>query len=296
MSGCRDCYARPSTDSGKSLMKIFRFLFAAFFFTSSPVLAVPAPMQPDVYEGGIDVREYFVSEKLDGVRGRWTGEHLETRNGNRIQAPAWFTHGWPKEPLDGELWIARGRFEDISGIARRQQPADADWRQVTFMVFDLPAHPGPFAERLETLRAVIAAADVPWLVGIEQFRVNSTAELDARLQAIIDTGGEGLILHHRDNRYAAGPSSGLLKYKPWQEGEAIVRAHLPGKGKYEGLTGALLVETADGRQFRVGSGLSGADRAAPPAIGSRIIYRHNGLTRNGLPRFPRFIRQVKDKD
>lgn len=121
--------------------------------------------------------EYFVSEKLDGVPGRWTGEHLETRNGHRISAPAWFTAGWPEMPMDGELWIAGGRFEEVSGIVRRQAPADAEWRRVKFMVFDLPAHPGTFAERVAAMQAL---RDVPpWLVVIDQFRVADARELVA---------------------------------------------------------------------------------------------------------------------
>lgn len=238
--------------------------------------------------------EYFVSEKLDGVRGRWTGEHLETRNGHRISAPAWFTAGWPEIPMDGELWIAGGRFEEVSGIVRRQAPADAEWRRVKFMVFDLPAHPGTFAERVAAMQAL---RDVPpWLVVIDQFRVADARELDRRLAEIVANGGEGLILHHQDNRYAAGPSRGLLKYKPWQEGEAKVVAHVPGKGKYAGLVGALLVETDDGRRFRVGSGLADADRAAPPPLGAHIVYRYNGVTENGLPRFPRFVQEVEEEE
>ena len=56
------------------------------------------------------------------------------------------------------------------------------------------------------------------------------------------------------------------------------------------MTGALEVESADGRRFRLGSGLSEADRAEPPPIGSWVTYRYNGLTSTGLPRFARFLR------
>ena len=71
---------------------------------------------------------------------------------------------------------------------------------------------------------------------------------------------------------------------------ARVVAYLPGKGKYEGLVGSLLVERDDGARFRLGSGLSDAERADPPAIGSLVTYRYSGLTPNGLPRFARFLR------
>ncbi len=56
-------------------------------------------------QGRADVSHYLVSEKLDGVRAFWDGDVLRTRNGIVINAPAWFVAGFPKRPLDGELWI-----------------------------------------------------------------------------------------------------------------------------------------------------------------------------------------------
>jgi DNA ligase-1 len=56
------------------------------------------------------------------------------------------------------------------------------------------------------------------------------------------------------------------------------------------MLGALVVQMQDGRRFRLGSGFTDAQRAAPPPIGSLVTYRYNGLTRNGLPRFARFQR------
>lgn len=32
----------------------------------------------DTYDGNVDLAEYWVSEKYDGVRGYWDGEHLLT--------------------------------------------------------------------------------------------------------------------------------------------------------------------------------------------------------------------------
>jgi DNA ligase-1 len=45
-------------------------------------------------------------------------------------------------------------------------------------------------------------------------------------------------------------------------------------GKYIGLTGALEVEEADGTTFKVGSGLSDAQRKDPPKIGTVITFKY----------------------
>jgi DNA ligase-1 len=56
------------------------------------------------------------------------------------------------------------------------------------------------------------------------------------------------------------------------------------------MLGSLLVETADGIQFRLGTGFSDAERRNPPAIGSLVTYQYSGLTPAGVPRFARYLR------
>ena len=240
--------------------------------------------------GAHPVAAFWVSEKLDGVRGRWDGERLWTRGGLPVDAPAWFTAGWPRMPMDGELWLGRGRFEETSALVRNSPADDAAWRPLRFLVFDLPAHGGSFDERVHAMRRIPGPGVPPWLGPVAQSRIPDRVLLQARLDAVIAAGGEGLMLHRGDARYGAGRSDALIKLKPHDDAEARVIAHLPGRGKYAGMVGSLLVERADGARFRLGSGLGDADRLDPPPLGSLVTYRYNGLTGNGLPRFPRYLR------
>jgi DNA ligase-1 len=73
-----------------------------------------------------------------------------------------------------------------------------------------------------------------------------------------------------------------------------VVAHLPGKGKYAEVVGALRMELPDGRRFSLGSGLTDALRRNPPPVGALVTYRYRELTSSGMPRFPRYLR-VRDK-
>lgn len=257
--------------------------------------AEPPPlMLAKSYTADIDPRDWWVSEKLDGVRAYWDGERLISRGGHPIHAPAWFTAGWPAQPLDGELWSGRSRFEDLSATVRDAVPDDAAWRAVRYRVFDLPAHPGVFDERLAQLKRVVAAAGSTSLHAIEQLRIDSRAALDARLAEVVAAGGEGLMLHRADSHYRARRTDDLLKLKPYDDAEARVVAYQPGAGKYAGQVGALVVERADGLRFELGSGLTDAQRREPPPLGSWVTYRYNGSTEAGVPRFARFLR-IRDE-
>ena len=61
-----------------------------------------------------------------------------------IHAPKWFTENFPAQPMDGELWMGRGTFDRLSGIVRKKIPDERDWKQVRYMLFELPESSGNF--------------------------------------------------------------------------------------------------------------------------------------------------------
>ncbi len=250
---------------------------------NEPLLARNAPT-------GIDPTGYLVSEKHDGVRALWDGKQLRFRSGRVVAAPAWFTAKLPAIALDGELWLARGQFDALSGIVRKAVPVDAQWQRVQYMVFELPQGKGRFEERAEQLYDIVKAAAWPQLHAVAQMRISSPAALQAKLKATLDFGGEGLMLHLASAPVTTGRSDVLLKLKRVQDAEAIVVAHVPGKGKYTNQLGALEVKTSDGQQFKLGTGLTDAQRKNPPAIGSIVTYTYRDTTPQGIPRFASFLR------
>jgi len=272
---------------------MFKMLILLLVLGSFPLLAVTKPdlLLAQDYQDNIDVSQYWVSEKLDGVRAYWDGKQLISRGGNIIQAPAWFTADFPPRPLDGELWLARQQFAQILSTVSKQQPVSSEWQQLAYYIFELPQAEGTFTERIRMMQLLVQQQNSPYLQLVPQFRVADRATLLATLTQLEQAGAEGLMLHHQDAHYKTGRSADLLKLKTYQDAEATVIGYRPGRGKYQGMVGALIVRTPEGLEFAIGSGLTDALRQTPPAIGSEITYRYNGYTSNGIPRFARFLRE-----
>lgn len=250
----------------------------------------PAILLANVLSADIDVTQYLVSEKYDGVRAIWDGRVLKFRSGRVVNAPAWFIAKLPSQSLDGELWLAREQFEQLSGIVRKNEPIDEEWRQLKYMVFELPDGAGTFTERAVRIREIVEAAKFPQLVAVAQTPIASRAALQQRFDKIVADGAEGLMLHLASAPYSTGRSDVLLKLKPLLDAEAKVVEHVPGKGKYKGMMGALRVEMPDGRRFNIGTGFTDSVRKNPPPVGTTITYTYPSLTKSGLPRFAAYLR------
>lgn len=287
-----DYYHAQRTAPGSIVFPTILCFLITLLLTLSIAMPVAATETPDVmlakvYRHHEDVTRFWVSEKLDGVRARWDGRQLISRGGKIFMAPEWFVRDFPDQPLDGELWMGRGSYEDVVSVVRRQTPHDG-WRNVKFMVFDLPAQESTFTKRIEAMRQL---KKTPYLDVIDQFRVASNKAFMDKLDDIARQGGEGLMLHRQNALYHSGRSDDLLKVKPFEDAEAIVVGYKPGKGKITGLMGAIKVRMANGKEFYIGSGFTQQQRKTPPPIGGLVTYRYQGFTQAGIPRFAVFVRQ-----
>ena len=237
---------------------------------------------------------YLVSEKLDGVRAYWTGSKLISRQGKLIAAPKWFTDALPDTPIEGELWLGRGKFEKLVSITSKQQPREAEWRQVKFMLFDLPVSDLPFDKRLEKLEQLVLQANVDFLKLIPHFSYASIEQIERYFTNTVDQGGEGIMLNIANSPYLPGRQKSVLKIKPYYAAEATVIDHIAGTGKLKNLMGSLVVRNKQGQTFKIGTGFSLSERQNPPKFGQVITYKYFGLTRTGKPKFASFLR-VKER-
>ncbi len=285
----------------KSIRHLFLIVIASAVFLALFATQINAKQNDSnvllaqVYQRGIDVKQYLVSEKYDGVRAVWDGSTFHTRTGRVITAPTWFTKDLPKTSLDGELWLGHGKFDALSGAVRKDVPIDEEWRGISYMVFELPHTAGTFAERAKRIVEIVNQANIPHLKAVKQYRVNDEITLNKQLKQMVAQGGEGLMLHRADAQYITGRSDVLLKVKLLFDVEATVIAHMPGRGKYTGKLGALEVETPEGIRFKLGTGFTDAQRANPPKIGSIVTYTYRDITKTGKPKFASFLRERNEQ-
>ncbi len=249
----------------------------------------PAVMLANKWMPAIDIKGWWLSEKLDGVRGCWTGTEMLSRSGKKIQVPKWFTKNFPPFPLDGELWTDRKSFSEIISIVKTNGN-EKRWEKVCYYIFDVPIHNVPFEKRIDKAKDWYNKNHSLYGKVLEQKICLGRQHLSVALKKIEDAGGEGIMLRRPGSFYSTGRSSDILKVKTFHDADGIVIKHLKGKGRNSNRMGSVLVKLPDGKRFLIGSGFTDVERENPPPIGSTITFKYKEINKSGIPRFASYLR------
>ena len=237
----------------------------------------------------VNIDGWWLSEKLDGVRGCWTGTEMLSRSGKKINVPAWFIENFPPFALDGELWTGRGRFSEIISIVRKKRPG-AEWQRISYYIFDVPHNSKKFEDRLKMAKDWFSDNPSSYAKILEQKFCRNKQHLMEELKTIETLNGEGIMLRRPASLYKNGRSRDILKVKTFHDTEAVVVAHIKGKGRNKDRMGSLKVVLPDGKHFLIGSGFTDKERENPPPIGSVITFKYKEINKSGIPRFASFLR------
>jgi DNA ligase-1 len=237
-----------------------------------------------------NINNWYMSEKLDGIRAYWNGKELLSKNGNKIFAPTWFIKDFPSFELDGELWTKRDDFENIQNIVLDTNSTE-DWKKITYNIFELPNSKGNFPKRLKKLENWLTKNPNNYIKIIPQIICKDKTHLNNYLKELIEKKAEGIIIKNPNLNYQTEKNNNLLKVKTFLDDEAIVINHNYKNDKFK----SLVVKLKNGVIFNLGGGFSVNEKINPPKIGEIITYKYYGLTKNGKPKFASFLRVRKNE-
>ena len=177
------------------------------------------------------------------------------------------------------------------------------------LVFDALAHPVPLKQEQTFIRAHVRK-HTPVRV-LDQTPISNRAHLDLFMNSVLDCGGEGIILRDGNQGWVCARSHNVLKYKPFHDAEARIIGFTAGRGKYDGMIGALVTDY-NGKRLEL-SGLTDAERSirSLPSgadvvpgkdlpqgtstihfrIGETVTFRYRELSDDGIPKDARYWRK-----
>jgi len=202
-----------------------------------------------------------------------------------------------RHELDGELYHHGWPFEEIFSVVSRTKNIHPEYEAIQYHIFDTIVD-GPQVSRLQM---------IPEL-GLKPPLVRTPVEIcwsfDDVMRAydkFVDRGFEGIVARHVDNEYVRRRTPMMMKFKPKKDDfyEVIdYNEEIDKNGNPKGRLGSLVCRGTDGTVFKVGSGLTDADReslwTARETLAGKLChvkYQHLTAGRK-VPRFPVFVSVV----
>lgn len=265
-----------------------KYLNLSFPISEHPPIKDKESESPIIFENyfmlGVDWKHdadptnWWLSEKYDGVRALWNGKEFYSRSGKTISnIPKYFKENIPSTYLDGELWIQYGKFHEVSSLLFRNSIKVELWKNVKYMVFDLPSLSNmPYEQRITALSAL--EGELPSHVKVvPPVQCKGKEDLMEYFNGIINAGGEGVILREPNSYYAHSRSNSLQKLKWYFEMEV----------KFVGMSnGQLVCEEYNGNVCVVQCPPDLLDDPMP--YGSVVVVKHLGKQGNGPLRGARY--------
>jgi DNA ligase-1 len=219
--------------------------------------------------------------------------------------------------LDGELIVGSPTAGDVWNVTSSAVMRSSGTPNFTFYVFDLIAGDKFYHRQMELARLFNAGKLGPHVQLVKQHYVTSISELGSIEKHYVELGYEGVMVRDPDGLYKQGRSTllerGLAKIKRWQDAEAEIISVEPLMANNNPVTknalglnqrsshqdnmiaqnkvGAFVCRTAAGVEFNLGTGMTDMERAAffhGGVIGHFVTYKYQGLSKDGVPRFPVF--------
>ncbi len=277
----------------------------------------------------IDMLNYplLVSPKLDGIRcvilnGKALTRNLKPIPNNHIRK--FLESNKLLDGFDGEIMVKSGDFNKVQSAVMSEDGEPNFY----YAVFDYHKDGSlQYALRLQKISATIKTINDPRVREVPQFVAdcqNDVLELEKEMLA---DGYEGLMLRNASTAYKHGRSTfnegklmklkrfeddeaTILKVEPLYENQNVAKTNKLGRTERSShqenmiaqeTAGSLLVELSNGKQFSIGTGMDDTTRQdlwnrSAAIIGTKVKFKYQELSADGIPRFPVFLGLRSDDD
>ena len=222
------------------------------------------PMLAHKYDSDKAVFPAYIQPKLDGVRCIITKDEAYSRTGKEFKniehiklSLKGFFKDFPEVVLDGELYnhALKDDFEKIISLVRRTKPTKEckleAKKLIGFHCYDIltPNHHNKWSynKRKDFLIEFVPQNKCIHLVPTAYILNDRDAGLHHK--ANLKAGYEGSILRSLDGIYKGTRSWDLMKFKDFEDSEALIIGYELGKGKRKGTLGKFIMEDSEGIQF-----------------------------------------------
>ena len=278
--------------------------------------SIPSPMLAQDFNKHSKKIKYpcYIQPKLDGYRCVFSDGKMYSRNGKEyaimygsnvhremIQLEKYFKKNKKSIILDGELYVHNNlKFEEY-GVLRKIKKTEKDDAVINAMeyhVYDIISD-DTFSQRLQKIKKMFKEnAGLKFVKKVDTLICSNEKDIDKYHEFFIEVNYEGSIIRNSDGLYKQKfRSYDLQKYKQFDDDEFEIVDYTCENdvlGKNDRPV-VWICETKDNKPFNVPSKGTREERSklfenGKNYIGKMLSVQYFGLTSDGVPRFPKTLR------
>lgn len=197
--------------------------------------------------------------------------------------------------LDGEFYNheLKHDFNRLASLIKRDE-VHPDHTMIQYHIYDV-VDEGGYKERTAEVFGAINFHKPKYLVQVKSRLVNSREELNQAFVDYLADNYEGAMYRKLESPYENDRSPGLLKVKEMDDAEFEVVGVEEGSGKLMGKAGSFILKTPEGKTFN--AKMKGSLDSLTEFLvnfdkykGKMLTVQFQGLTPDGIPRFPVGVR------
>lgn|SRR5215475_1109391 len=244
----------------------------------------------------------IVEPKLDGIRAVCVQGEFQSRTGK----PMWNVSHIGQQlaelgPLvfDGEL-IHKDWNNTIS-VVHTQSQVTSDIIYYIFDMLELEEWQNRLCTRMQVQRSralLGTIKETSQIKIVSQWVCETYDDILEVYDDYLKQGLEGIVIKSVQGFYVFRRHHAWMKLKPSSTVDCQVTGIQEGTGKYTGIMGALMVDVG-GQMCGLGTGFTDDERKSmweSPPIGKMVEVRYQEVTKEGVLRFPSFLRMRPDLD
>jgi len=156
----------------------------------------------------IDFKNYYMTERFEGISCYWDGKTLYTSSFNKCEPYKDFLKDFPQQQLIGELVMINGStiYQQVRSLT--QTPSEK-WLDLVFVVQDLRDEKLPFNKRLDVLKTIKTSAHIT----IAPYKIyEQTTDLNAFIEKAKSRQVKDIYLKYSQGEFKGGNSGGFYIY------------------------------------------------------------------------------------
>ncbi|WP_267523445.1 hypothetical protein [Campylobacter sp. MG1] len=247
----------------------------------------------------INIKDYYVSEYIDGMSAIWNGKELYNNHKIKYDIDKKYLKNFPPFEIRGLLFCGTDYYDTYNDIILDK------FKCTKFYTYDVPNKTGELKERLQILRDYLKKHPTENITFVEQHEFDNEKDFIDFFNTTTINGSEGVYLHKKGTTYDIPKEEKIIKIRKFYKDNCVIsKVNIQNNKlsnyqcKWKKANAARAIDGDEERpenneviDISIGAGFTIEHMQNPLKIGDKIAFKYYKLNKNNIPVHCVFLRK-----